>query len=215
MDTVLKKRRISASATQVAPQDVDYVPAAYAKPLAMIKMKNKARRAQLFDKLKREREKLRRANERRRKENPEVTHVIARPQRTLDNTREADETIVKAADEEVFEDEDVDEFAAYFDEGVKPRIILTTSMKPSKEAIVAVKEMCRVFPNSEYCKRKNYNIKVRGFCFPFLTMCFLSCISLNICCVRIWSSGPKPVTIRIYLFGKSLLLAKRGSTPSL
>lgn len=58
----------------------------------------------------------------------------------------------------------MDEFASYFNGDVKPRVVMTTSKSPSVEAIVAVKEMLRVFPNSEYVKRKNFDIKpiVRG-----------------------------------------------------
>ncbi len=94
---LLKRRRVSL--VDQPPVDVDYQPAEYAKPLTMRKVKNKAKRAQLYDKLRREREKLRRASERARKDTPEAEHVVARPQRTLDNTREVDETIVKVADE--------------------------------------------------------------------------------------------------------------------
>lgn len=57
---------------------------------------------------------------------------MKRPQRTIDNTREKDETMVTAEDVEVFEDEDVDEFAPHYDGKVIPRVLLTTSQTPSR-----------------------------------------------------------------------------------
>jgi hypothetical protein len=51
--------------------------------------------------------------------------------RTLENTREADETIVNPSDEEVIEDEAEDEFSNYFDGKVTPKILITTSTRPS------------------------------------------------------------------------------------
>ena len=72
--------------------------------------------------------------------------------------------MVKEEDAEVFEDEDVDEFAAYFEREVKPKILLTTGQNASSALKKITKSMTRVFPNSEYYKRKNFDIKdiVRG-----------------------------------------------------
>lgn len=49
---------------------------------------------------------------------------------TLENTREFDETIVEE-DEEVAADEATDEFAEYFQNGLAPKILITTSKGPS------------------------------------------------------------------------------------
>jgi ribosome production factor 1 len=49
---------------------------------------------------------------------------------TLENTREFDETIVED-DEEVAADEATDEFSQYFQSGVAPKILVTTSKGPS------------------------------------------------------------------------------------
>jgi hypothetical protein len=51
--------------------------------------------------------------------------------RTLESTREFDETIVNPEDEEVKEDEATDEFAEYFKGNVTPKIFVTTSINPS------------------------------------------------------------------------------------
>ncbi len=51
--------------------------------------------------------------------------------RTIENTREFDETIVKAEDDEVAQDEATDEFSAYFNDQRVPKILFTTSQKPT------------------------------------------------------------------------------------
>ena len=56
----------------------------------------------------------------------------AKRQRTLDNTREADDTIVQEGDEEVQGDEAIDEFSAYFTGDQQPKIIITTCYHPTK-----------------------------------------------------------------------------------
>jgi ribosome production factor 1 len=112
--------------------------------------------------MKRDREKLRKKFRKAQEEQAAATGVtipVARPQRTLDNTRTPDVTIVREADEEVFEDEEVDEFASYFAKEVTPKVLVTTSEKPSDALRLTVKEMLRVFPNSEYVSRKKHAIK--------------------------------------------------------
>jgi len=50
--------------------------------------------------------------------------------RTIDNTREADDTMLEADDEEVAADEEVDEFASYF-KGTPPKVMISTNKAPS------------------------------------------------------------------------------------
>jgi ribosome production factor 1 len=52
--------------------------------------------------------------------------------KTLDNTREFDETIVAPNDEEVLKDEQVDEFAEYFQGDKVPSILITTCISPTQ-----------------------------------------------------------------------------------
>merc|ERR1712086_1162851 len=47
--------------------------------------------------------------------------------RTLDNTREADDTVVDGDDEEVAGDENMDEFASYFNSDIPPKIMITSN----------------------------------------------------------------------------------------
>src|SRR4051812_19683343 len=86
--------------------------------------------------------------------------------KTLENTREFDETIVEPDDTEVFEDEASDEFSSYFKEGVSPKMLITTSKRPSKFVYEFASELIDVFPNSQFIKRgSKFSIKqVIEFC---------------------------------------------------
>lgn len=95
--------------------------------------------------------------------------------KTLEDKREADETIVKLADEEVMRDIEEDEFASYYKQGVVPKIMITTSECPStvrhsslSRCAHAVQHMKKfvtdleeLVPNSTYFKRKR--ILIRNF----------------------------------------------------
>ncbi|CAB4378138.1 Brix-domain-containing protein [Rhizophagus irregularis] len=85
--------------------------------------------------------------------------------KTLENTREFDETIVDAEDTEVFEDEASDEFSSYF-KGISPKMLITTSKRPSKFAYEFASELIDIFPNSQFVKRgSKFSIKqIIGFC---------------------------------------------------
>jgi ribosome production factor 1 len=54
---------------------------------------------------------------------------VKRVPKTLENTREADVTIVKAGDEDIAIEEDQDEFAAHFNSERPPHVLLTTCYK--------------------------------------------------------------------------------------
>ncbi|CAI2185013.1 9698_t:CDS:2 [Funneliformis geosporum] len=75
--------------------------------------------------------------------------------KTLENTREFDETIVEPEDTEILEDENSDEFSLYFKEGVSPKLLITTSKRPSKSVYEFASELIDVFPNSKFVKREN------------------------------------------------------------
>ncbi|CAG8728575.1 8288_t:CDS:2, partial [Cetraspora pellucida] len=130
------------------------------------KIKNKIKREEIH--ARRRQEKNRRKTEtrlKRRKEeakNPEkkADRLSKNIPKTLENTREFDETIVDPDDSEVCEDEESDEFSAYFREGVVPKILITTSKRPSKAGYQFTSELVDVFPNSQFMKRESrYSIK--------------------------------------------------------
>lgn len=157
---MLKKRKLSKPDER--PQDDGYVVPDHAKPLNFPKIKDKTRRAATFAKLKRQREKQRAKFRKAQLQAAEAagTEVkITRPQRTLDNMRTPDVTMVTHEDQEVFEDEENDEFAQYFNSTVTPKVIITTAQSPTPGLIHFVKEMLGVFPNSEFRPRKAFALK--------------------------------------------------------
>jgi len=89
-------------------------------------------------------------------------------QRTLDNTREPDDTMVAENDEEVIQDTNVDEFADYFLNKTTPKILITTSMnfdRKGKLTLPFIRDLVRVFPNMRYRRRKNYKLtEIVEFC---------------------------------------------------
>ena len=129
---------------------------------------NKVKRQQVHARQKHERAVLKsRDRKRRRKEaaalgqeeRAEKAERDAKRQRTQDNTREADETVVRADDEEVQADERLDEFASYFSADRQPKLVITTACRPSKRAFPFVRDLLHVFPNSFYYARKNFRVK--------------------------------------------------------
>lgn len=80
-------------------------------------------------------------------------------QKTLENTREADVTMVSAGDEEVALDEADDEFAAHFSRVREPKVLITTCYKPSKGMYAFLAEMLAVLPCAEYYKRQGFSLK--------------------------------------------------------
>eukprot|EP01095_Lingulamoeba_sp_RSL-Kostka_P015238 TRINITY_DN6953_c2_g2_i2.p1 TRINITY_DN6953_c2_g2~~TRINITY_DN6953_c2_g2_i2.p1 ORF type:complete len:527 (-),score=210.58 TRINITY_DN6953_c2_g2_i2:346-1926(-) len=79
--------------------------------------------------------------------------------KTIENTREFDETIVQPEDIEVFEDEQTDEFAEYFN-GKPPNMVITHSYKASRETKSFCKLLSRTFGNSQFKERKSFKIQV-------------------------------------------------------
>ncbi len=126
-------------------------------------IKNKIKRTQLHQKQKAEKKKAKsQEKQKRRKLEAEGLGEEKRPekkQRTLDNTREADETLIEGADAEVEGDEAQDEFSSYFNAEVEPKIILTTCYKPTKHMYDFIRDLLHVFPNSFYYERQRFHMK--------------------------------------------------------
>lgn len=80
--------------------------------------------------------------------------------KTLDNMREADETFVLPADDEVKEDQAQDEFSDHYAGKVTPKVLITTSLKASKRVSVPfLKELRKTIPNSQFYARRHYRLK--------------------------------------------------------
>lgn len=122
-------------------------------------VKNKQLRSELYKKQKhlKTKEKIER---RKKRKNESVADVPKPVQKTLDNMRVKDETIVDPEDEEVRLDEANDEFASYFNCEKVPKVLITTCNRPkSFQTLKFIKELVEVIPNSDYKYRKGMDLK--------------------------------------------------------
>ncbi|KAJ3144215.1 Ribosome production factor 1 [Geranomyces variabilis] len=120
-------------------------------------IKNKQKRSEVVNRLKAEkaRAKLKRRQQTAKdeQENPALKEERLKDNqpKTLESMREFDETVV-GEDEEVFAEEDTDEFAQYFN-GQPPKIMVTTSKRPSANVYEFAEEFVSIFPDAELVKR--------------------------------------------------------------
>ena len=136
-------------------------------PKDLSEVKNKIKRQQLFVEQKhihnivKHKARLRRRRE--EESNPALRQERlehSQPTRTVENTRELDDSVVQPDDDEVFQDEAQDELANYFQQGRTPKIVITTSKRPSRQAYQFCYEVKSILPNSEVVKRKpEYDIR--------------------------------------------------------
>ena len=123
---------------------------------------NKLKRAEVFTRIKKQKKDIKKDKKVQRKkdaEDPEKKDLPKAVPKTLDNMREKDATVAEESDdEEVRNDEDMDEFARYFD-GEQPKTMITTNNHPSKELIKFVRTLLVLFPGSYYYSRRQYGIK--------------------------------------------------------
>ncbi|KAL6050011.1 Ribosome production factor 1 [Balamuthia mandrillaris] len=126
-------------------------------------IKNKVKRAEVYRKVLHEKKKLKRKERKQKQKQRELLGDDAPPKqepKTQDNTREFDETIVRPEDQEVLEDEAIDEFAEHFNGAKEPKILITTSIKPSASIYKFIKEdLMTVLPEAHFYKRGTYEIK--------------------------------------------------------
>eukprot|EP00360_Condylostoma_magnum_P001882 CAMPEP_0168313954 /NCGR_PEP_ID=MMETSP0210-20121227/5474_1 /TAXON_ID=40633 /ORGANISM="Condylostoma magnum, Strain COL2" /LENGTH=97 /DNA_ID=CAMNT_0008277061 /DNA_START=16 /DNA_END=309 /DNA_ORIENTATION=+ len=90
------------------------------------KIKNKMRRAQLMLKMKQDMKQQRKVDRDKRRKQRDLTGEAPPIQRTIENMRVPDETIVLSDNEEVQEEENNDEYIEYYDENVPPKVLITT-----------------------------------------------------------------------------------------
>ncbi|KAI9596117.1 Brix-domain-containing protein [Syncephalis fuscata] len=121
-------------------------------------IKNKQKRQEVFAKFIQKRAKKQRDERLRRKREEKADPIKAEERRannvpkTLESTREYDETIVAENDDEVAIDEATDEFASYFT-GQAPKVLITTSKYAAKPTYLFAEELLSIFPNAEFVRR--------------------------------------------------------------
>lgn len=79
--------------------------------------------------------------------------------RTIENTRELDETVCKPDDEELFAGNDADEFNSVLKRECAPKILITTCRFNSSRGPAFIAELLSVIPNAQYFKRGTYDLK--------------------------------------------------------
>ncbi|KAF9613141.1 hypothetical protein IFM89_005712 [Coptis chinensis] len=128
-------------------------------------IKNKQKRSAVHAKVKHEKKrekkkksKAREAAERRALELGEEPPVKAIP-RTIENTREVDETVCMPDDQELFAGNDADEFSSILKQESAPKILITTCRFNSSRGPAFISELLSVIPNAHYYKRGTYDLK--------------------------------------------------------
>eukprot|EP01104_Vermistella_antarctica_P014542 TRINITY_DN4600_c0_g1_i1.p1 TRINITY_DN4600_c0_g1~~TRINITY_DN4600_c0_g1_i1.p1 ORF type:complete len:336 (-),score=85.50 TRINITY_DN4600_c0_g1_i1:93-1100(-) len=152
----------NAAADETSGEDVPKVAAhTYPDYRRMPVIANKAKRKEVWEKLKRENKLKKKKLQKKRKregESEEGEEAVKQVPKSLDTMREFDETIVEQGDEEVLEDEAIDEMADYF-QGLPPKTLITTTPKPSKFLCDFVLELLDAFHNIHYYERHSYELK--------------------------------------------------------
>uniref|UniRef100_A0A6N2MZN2 Brix domain-containing protein n=1 Tax=Salix viminalis TaxID=40686 RepID=A0A6N2MZN2_SALVM len=127
-------------------------------------IKNKEKRSAVHAKLKlqkkvekRKKLKARDAEEKRALELGEEPPPRKIP-RTIENTREFDETVCKP-DDELYAGNDADEFSSVLKRERIPKILITTSRFNSTRGPAFISELLEVIPNAHYYKRGTYDLK--------------------------------------------------------
>ncbi|KAG9141675.1 hypothetical protein Leryth_019312 [Lithospermum erythrorhizon] len=128
-------------------------------------IKNKEKRSAVYAKLKQQKkiEKRKQTKARDAAEKQAIELGQEPPPRqvpkTIENTREFDETVCKPDDEELFAGNDADEFSSILKQGFTPKILLTTSRFNSTRGPAFISDLLAVIPNSQYYKRGTYDLK--------------------------------------------------------
>lgn len=126
------------------------------------RIKNKIRRREVYEKYLLEKKKKKQEDRAQKKKLAEELGDDAPPKqipRTIENTREVDETMVPEDDDEVMQDEALDEFASYFNKEREPKLIITTSDNYHEKTIKFCKELSATIPHCEYKTRNKMSIK--------------------------------------------------------
>ena len=126
------------------------------------RIKNKLKRSEMYSKYLLEKKAQKRQSRIQREKEAEALGEDAPKRatpRTLDNTRESETTTVSPDDEEILADEAEDEFAPYFADTIRPKILLTTRPCPSSNLFHFIADLMRFIPQLYYYPRKNYSVK--------------------------------------------------------
>jgi ribosome production factor 1 len=132
--------------------------------IAVSGIRNKLKRAEVFQRQRAEVRKVKSEERRKRQREEEAAAAQGveppakqRP-RTYESMREADDTMVLPDDVEVAQDEAQDEFAGYFSSEKAPKVLITTRRHPSKHIYPLLRELLMLFPTSQFYNRGSYEL---------------------------------------------------------
>ncbi|XP_034164590.2 ribosome production factor 1 [Pangasianodon hypophthalmus] len=129
---------------------------------SLSEIKNKQRRHLMFMKLKQEKRKQKLQLRKKRKKEREALGDKAPPKevpKTIENQRIYDETTVDPEDEEVAFDEGTDEFSAYFNKLINPKVLITTSDRPRGRTVRFCEQLATIIPNAHVYYRRGLALK--------------------------------------------------------
>ncbi|XP_036443244.1 ribosome production factor 1 [Colossoma macropomum] len=129
---------------------------------SLSEIKNKQRRQLMFMKLKQEKRKQKLELRKKRRKEREALGDKAPPKevpKTIENQRVYDETTVDPEDEEVAYDEGTDEFSAYFNKLINPKVLITTSDRPRGRTVRFCEQLASVIPNAHVYYRRGLALK--------------------------------------------------------
>lgn len=120
-------------------------------------IKCKAKRLDVFFRKKKELKRMKRQTK-KQEEEENVEKPFVAP-KTIDEMREFSEDFIFEEDDELLNEEKFDEFASFFVEGAEPKLLMTTSEKPSRQLFDFLKEIKTAFPNCAYYPRRRFTLQ--------------------------------------------------------
>jgi len=125
------------------------------------RIKNKERRAEAYKEMKREQRKAKKLEKKRKEKEAKMLgqEVPKQVPKTIESMRVYDETMVAPDDDEIELDEKTDEMASYFNRETTPKVLITTSDRPSQRTNKFCKELKKCIPNSDVKYRRGLDLK--------------------------------------------------------
>jgi len=125
-------------------------------------IKNKKHRGEVYKKFCKEKRKVKMEEKKKRRKEEKELGADAPPKKkpkTIENMRVPDETMVDPTNEETKIDLQLDEMAPYFNQETTPKILITTSDRPTRRTNAFCKELKKVVPNAFIKYRRGLDLK--------------------------------------------------------
>lgn len=130
--------------------------------MSMPRIKNKHHRVEVYKKFKKEKRKVKMEEKKKRQKEDKALGSAAPPKKkphTIESLRVADETMVDPTSEETHIDLQMDEMAPYFNQTTTPKVLITTSDRPTKKTNAFCKEFKKIVPNAFVKYRRGLDLK--------------------------------------------------------